>query len=393
MTRLLVVFGTRPEVIKLAPVINELRARASRGEDVDVTVCCTGQHKELLTGALDAFDLEPDIDLSVMRENQGLCGLLGRLLQGLEPVLKEVQPDIVVAQGDTTTTMAAGLAGFCHGAGFAHVEAGLRTHDKRQPFPEELNRRVAGVVADYNFVPTAGAAEALEREAYAPDSIFLTGNTVVDATHWAKQRADQLALPPELDPGDAPLMLVTAHRRENFGEAFRDMCFGIREVAESFPELRVIYPVHLNPNVRQPVQEILGPCKRISLVEPLDYVTFLALMNRSRLILTDSGGVQEEAPTLGKPVLVMRNKTERPEAVLAGNVRLVGTDRLSIVEAATELLSDEAAWEAMAQVRSVYGDGLASRRIAEVLLTGRMETPAFQAWSTTDAQMPASAIG
>jgi UDP-N-acetylglucosamine 2-epimerase (non-hydrolysing) len=382
MKRLLVVLGTRPEGIKLAPVIRELR---SRSDEAEVLVCSTGQHKQMLAGALDTFGITPDLDLGLMRENQDLVGLLGRSLTGLVDVLKDFDPQVVISQGDTTTAMAAGMAAFFQGRTFAHVEAGLRTGDRRKPFPEEVNRRIAGVVADVHFAPTSAAADALLSEGTPSQDVFLTGNTVVDATQWALELAASHPLPPELDPGDAPLLLVTAHRRENFGEPFRDLCVGIREVAERFPDLRVISPVHLNPNVRAPVSEILEGNDRIQLVEPLGYLDFLALMSRSRLVLSDSGGVQEEAPALGKPVLVMREVTERPEAMAAGNVRLVGTDKARIVDAATEILGDEQAWAAMAQVRPVYGDGLASRRIGEVLIDGRMSTAPFREWTSDQA--------
>ncbi len=388
--RLLVVLGTRPEAIKLAPVIRELR---SRSDEAEVVVCSTGQHREMLASALGTFGLAPDVDLALMRDNQDLVALLGRALTGLSGVLAEVEPDVIIAQGDTTTAMAAGMAGFFAGRTFAHVEAGLRTGDRRQPFPEEVNRRVAGVVADVHFAPTEQSAAALLSEGVPSSDVHLTGNTVVDATAWALELARSRPLPPELDPGDQQLLLVTAHRRENFGQPFRELCLGIREIAERFPWLRVIYPVHLNPNVRAPVNDILGDNPRITLVEPQDYLTFLSLMNRAHLILSDSGGVQEEAPALGKPVLVMRDVTERPEAVHAGNVELVGTDRERIVSAATRLLEDDAAWLAMAQVRPVYGDGLASRRIGEVLIDGAMRTPAFRAWTEDRRDAQQEAVG
>ncbi len=388
--RLLVVLGTRPEAIKLAPVVRELRSPSTTPEPspdpspeqgADVVLCSTGQHREMLASALGTFGLTPDRDLALMRANQDLVGLLGRSLLGLREVIAEEQPDVVIAQGDTTTAMAAGMAAYFMGIPFAHVEAGLRTGDRSQPFPEEVNRRIAGVVADLHFAPTEAAAGALLTEGVHSDFVHLTGNTVVDATHWAMELAKDHQLPAELDCSGERLLLVTAHRRENFGDPFRELCQGIREIVERFPDVRVIYPVHLNPNVRAPVNELLGNNERINLVEPLEYLDFLTLMSRSHLILTDSGGVQEEAPALGKPVLVMRDVTERPEAVAAGNVKLVGTNGRRIVDSATQLLEDEAAWSAMAQVRPVYGDGLASRRIREVLMSGSMQTPAFREWT------------
>ncbi|MDG2148011.1 MAG: UDP-N-acetylglucosamine 2-epimerase (non-hydrolyzing) [Planctomycetota bacterium] len=385
-TRMLVVLGTRPEAIKLAPVVRALKSPCASAtpddSQADVVICSTGQHREMLASALGSFGLKADLDLALMQDNQDLVELLGRSLIGLRKVIADVQPDVVISQGDTTTAMASGLAAFFMGKRFAHVEAGLRTGDRQHPFPEEVNRRIAGVTADIHFAPTEAAASALLNEGVHSDSIFLTGNTVVDATQWALELSADRPLPGELDPGDAPLLLVTAHRRENFGKPFEELCRGIQEIARRFPALRVIYPVHLNPNVRAPVEKILGNNDRITLVEPLDYLSFLALMNRAKLILSDSGGVQEEAPALGKPVLVMREVTERPEAVVAGNVKLVGTNAERIVETASALLGDPVAWESMAQVRPVYGDGLASQRIREVLLNGTMHTKPFQEWKT-----------
>ena len=379
MKRVLVVLGTRPEAIKLAPVVAALRPRA------EVVVCSTGQHRELLDGALRDVDLSPDIDLEVMAERQSLSGLLGRMLQMLGPVLEEVQPDVVVAQGDTSTVLAASLAAFSHAVPFAHVEAGLRTDDRTSPFPEEFNRRVAGLAADLHFVPTERARAALLAESVPEPAVFLTGNTIVDALLDIRERARSSPLPAEMDPGDGRLVLVTAHRRESFGRPFRDLCEAIREISERHPDVHVVFPVHLNPNVRLPVHDILGGRERIRLVEPVSYPLFVALMDRAHFVLTDSGGVQEEAPTLGTPVLVLREKTERPEAVAAGSVRLVGTDRKRIVEQAGILLTDRAVHAAMATARDVYGDGLASRRIAEVLIDGRMRTPPFRS-STRGSQ-------
>jgi UDP-N-acetylglucosamine 2-epimerase (non-hydrolysing) len=273
---------------------------------------------------------------------------------------------------------AAGLSAFSHGIRFAHVEAGLRTRDRREPFPEEMNRRLAGLVADLHFVPTPRARRALLAESVEESAIFLTGNTVVDSLLRMREHLRDRPVPQLLDVGGKRLLLVTAHRRESFGGPFRELCQAIREIADRFDDLHVIYPVHLNPNVREPVHDILGAHERITLTEPLPYSVFVAAMDRAHLILTDSGGVQEEAPTLGTPVLVLRNKTERPEGVTAGAVRVVGTDRARIVEQATELLGNPASHEAMARPRDIFGDGLASRRIAEVLVNGRMSTPPFE---------------
>ena len=372
--RVLAVFGTRPEVIKLAPVILELRSRPA---DADLLLCSTGQHREMLAQTLAAFDFRPDIDLQVMQAAQHPTDLLARLLTGLRTVLDETHPNVLVVQGDTTTVMAGALAGFLHGVRVAHVEAGLRTRDKRAPFPEEVNRRVTGVVADDHFAPTLRARDNLLAEGVAPERIFLTGNTVVDALYWMRAKVAGRPLPPELDPGGARLILVTAHRRESFGQPFRDLCSALRDIAERFDDVCLIYPVHLNPNVQRTAKEVLDGCPRVRLVEPLDYALLVALLARAHLVLTDSGGIQEEAPALGKPVLVLREKTERPEAVAAGVVRLVGTNRQRIVAETTTLLTDPAAYAAMARAVHVYGDGQAARRIGEVLVHGRMTTTAF----------------
>ncbi len=372
---ILLVFGTRPEVIKLAPVIRKLRSWPT---SVRVTLCATGQHRDMLDSALAAFDLAADVDLDAMQAGQTPTGLLSRLLARLEPVLIEQKPDVVVVQGDTTTVMAGALAGFLHGCRVAHVEAGLRTRDRRAPFPEEVNRRVAGVTADDHFAPTSRACDNLLSEGVPAERIHLTGNTVVDALDWMVARVAQRPLPPQLDIGERRLVLVTAHRRESFGPPFRQLCNALRDIAERFDDVELIYPVHLNPNVQQPVREILGDCPRVRLVDPLPYTDFVALLSRATLILTDSGGIQEEAPGLGKPTLVLREKTERPEAVAAGVVQLVGTDRERIVSAATRLLAEPAAYAAMARRVAVYGDGLAAQRICEVLVEGRMRTAPFE---------------
>lgn len=374
MKRILVVLGTRPEAIKLAPVIHTLR---SRPEQAELTLCSTGQHREMLDETLAALELRADCDLRVMKKAQHPTDLMGRLLLALRPVMDEINPDVVVVQGDTATVMAAAFAGFIHGAKVAHVEAGLRTRDKRAPFPEEINRRVAGVLADYHFAPTRTASDALLAEGVDPQSVFVTGNTVVDTLHWMRAKVADRPLPPELDPKGARLVLVTAHRRESFGQPFRDLCLALRDIAERFDDVQMIYPVHLNPNVQKPVRDILGGCDRIKLIEPLGYGDFVSLLIRAHLILTDSGGIQEEAPALGKPVLVLREKTERPEAVAAGVVRLVGTDRKRIVGEASTLLSDASAYAAMARQVNVYGDGRAAERIAEVILDGKVTTPPF----------------
>ena len=388
MKHILIVFGTRPETIKLAPVIFALR---DRPEQCRVTLCSTGQHRALLDAALGAFELQADLDLDLMQPGQHPCDLLGRLMLGLRSTLTELKPDVVVVQGDTATVMAGALAGFLCDCLVAHVEAGLRTRDKRAPFPEEVNRRVTGVVADYHFVPTVRARDNLLGEGVDGESIYLTGNTIVDALYWMRERVGRRRLPVELDPGGRRLVLVTAHRRESFGTPFRELCEALREIAERHDDVQLLYPVHLNPNVQRPVREILDGCKRVRLVEPLDYADLVAVLARSHLVLTDSGGIQEEAPALGKPTLVLREKTERPEAVAAGVVRLVGTNRERIVDETSRLLSDPQAYQAMARPVHVYGDGRAATRISEVLLDGRMTSGAFVAETCAGSRVaPAS---
>ncbi len=374
MKRILVVFGTRPEVIKLAPVVHALRRHPDR---VCVTLCSTGQHREMLDDALEAVELRPDIDLKVMQAAQHPTDLLGRLLLGLRPVMEDVRPDVVVVQGDTTTVAAAAFAGYIFGAKVAHVEAGLRTRDKRMPFPEEINRRITGVLADYHFAPTRRAQEALLAEGVPAGSIFLTGNTVVDALRWMRERTAKQPPPANLAVDGSRLVLVTAHRRESFGKPFRELCEALREIALRFEDIQIVYPVHLNPNVQKPVREILGACDRIRLIDPLGYAAFVFLLTRAYLVLTDSGGIQEEAPTLGKPVLVLRDKTERPEGLATGVVRLVGTSRERIVAEASRLLCDPAAYAAAAREVNVYGDGRAAERITQVLLGDPLTIPPF----------------
>lgn len=373
MSDFLVVLGTRPEVIKLAPVVRELRARA--GAEA-VKLCSTAQHRELLDEALAAFELEPDLDLGLMRANQSLCGLMGRMALALEPVLAEIRPRTVIVQGDTLTVMVAALAAFLCGARVAHVEAGLRTGDKRAPFPEEVSRRVAGVVADLHFAPTPAARAALMREGVDPKSVRVTGNTGIDALLWMRERAAGRALPAGLGASGRRLVLVTAHRRESFGAPLREAFGALRELAERFPALEIAYPVHPNPNVRAAAEEVLGGHERIRLLAPLAYPDLCALLARAELVITDSGGLQEEAPSLGKPVLVLRESTERPEAVTAGVAVLVGTDRARILSEASRLLADPELLRSF-RPRALYGDGLAARRIAETLL-GAERTPEFE---------------
>ena len=366
MINVLSIFGTRPEAIKMAPVVKEL---GKHPDQIRSTVCVTAQHRQMLDQVLDLFAIEPDYDLDLMREGQSLSGLTARVFSALDPVLVEEAPDWVLVQGDTTTVMAASLAAFYHHIKVGHVEAGLRTFDKRQPFPEEINRRIAGVVADLHFAPTETSRANLLREGVDPESIQVTGNPVIDALRIAAE------MPYDLDGGELAgipwekrVLLVTAHRRENFGEPLENICRALVELTQRFPDIQVVYPVHLNPRVRGPVYQILGEIEGINLLPPLDYLPLVQLMKRSYLVLTDSGGIQEEAPGLGKPVLVLREKTERPEAVEAGTVRLVGTDQEVILREAARLLEEPDHYQKMSQAVNPYGDGKAAERIVRHVL-------------------------
>jgi UDP-N-acetylglucosamine 2-epimerase (non-hydrolysing) len=370
---ILVVCGTRPEAIKLAPVVLELRQRPEQAHTV---FCATAQHREMLDEVLGIFGIVPDFDLNVMRPEHHLTELLARLLLDLNGVVQEVRPDVVVVQGDTTTVLAGALAAFAERRAVAHVEAGLRTHNRYAPFPEEINRRVTSVIATYHFAPTAGARANLLAEQVDPGSIFLTGNSVVDALRWAQGRLGTEDLPAYVDRRRR-LVLVTAHRRENFGEPLRGLCRTLARIVQEFPDVQVVYPIHLNPHVQETVQEVLAGLERVVLAPPAGYRAFVSLMSWATLILTDSGGVQEEAPALGKPVLVLREVSERPEALQAGTVRLVGTDPERILATVRELLAGGEAYRRMTRRVNVFGDGLAARRIMEVLLEGRMRTPEF----------------
>lgn len=366
MLTVLSVIGTRPEAIKMAPVVTEL---ARRGARVRSVVCLTGQHREMLDQALAVFAVRADEDLAVMEDDQTLAGLTARLVTGLDGVMEKVKPDWVLAQGDTTTVMAAALVAYYHGVSFGHVEAGLRTGDKRRPFPEEMNRKVADDVADAHFAPTAAARAALRREGVAERTIHVTGNTAIDALLDAARRPyDWGAGPLAGVPLDRRLVLVTAHRRESFGAPLVAICEAVADLARADAGVHVVYPVHLNPHVASTATRVLGGLPNVTLTAPLDYLGLVHLMRRSTLILTDSGGIQEEAPTFGVPVLVLREATERPEGVAAGVARVVGTGRAAIVAAARRLLDDPAERAAMARAASPYGDGHAARRIVAILL-------------------------
>ena len=368
--KVMTVFGTRPEAIKMAPVIRALEADSR----FDPKVCVTAQHREMLDQVLDLFEITPDHDLDLMRPGQSLHEVTSRILTGLMPVLEAEKPEIVLVHGDTATTLAASLAAYYSRVPVGHVEAGLRTGNRYSPWPEEGNRRVTGALASLHFAPTQKARENLLEENTDPRSILVTGNTVVDALISIRDRigSDRNLLShltsdfSFLDPNKR-LILVTGHRRESFGEGFDRICEGLRRIAGRYRDVEIVYPVHLNPNVSGPVNRLLGNVENVHLIEPLDYLPFVFLMNRAHLILTDSGGIQEEAPSLGKPVLVMRETTERPEAVEAGTVRLVGTDVDLIMSQIDRLMSDQDAYEAMSRAHNPYGDGQASSRILEAL--------------------------
>ncbi|NLJ83640.1 MAG: UDP-N-acetylglucosamine 2-epimerase (non-hydrolyzing) [Halanaerobiaceae bacterium] len=359
--RVMTIFGTRPEAIKMAPLVKELE----KEEEIESIVAVTAQHREMLDQVLELFAISPDYDLDIMKAGQSLTEISVRVLEGLEKVLKEAGADLVLVHGDTSTTFLAALAAFYQQIKIGHVEAGLRTYNKYSPFPEEMNRQLTGVLTDLHFAPTSAARENLLKENILAEKVFVTGNTVIDAL-LQTVREDYTFNDDILDGIDfegRKVVLLTAHRRENLGRPMEEIFRAVRQLVEENPELEVIFPVHLNPVVRQAASAILGKRDRVHLIEPLDYEPFVNLMARCYLVLTDSGGIQEEAPGLGKPVLVLRNTTERPEAITAGTVRLVGTDAEKIYQAATELIRDEEAYARMANAVNPYGDGQAARRI------------------------------
>jgi UDP-N-acetylglucosamine 2-epimerase (non-hydrolysing) len=367
--KILTIFGTRPEAIKLAPVVLELERRQDM---FDFPVCITAQHREMLDQVIALFGITPNYDLDIMSPGQTLAQVTARAMEGLDNVVSQEKPDVILVQGDTTTAFCGALIGYYHQIKVGHVEAGLRTGNKYAPFPEEINRCLVGRIADLHFAPTEQARQVLLNEGIAAPSVFVTGNTVIDALLWVRERVQ--SSPSELPKGLSEaitgqlVILVTGHRRESFGDGFDNICHAIREIADSFEDVAFVYPVHLNPNVREPVNRILGGHPRIHLIDPLSYAPFVWLMDQAAIVLTDSGGVQEEAPSLGKPVLVMRETTERPEGIAAGNALLVGVQREGIVDGLRQLISDPAKRAAMTSVNNPYGDGLAAQRIIEILI-------------------------
>ena len=383
MKKVMLVFGTRPEAIKMAPLVKEFQKQPER---VETVVCVTGQHREMLDQVLDIFDICPDYDLNIMKQGQDLYDVTSRVLTGMRDVLKEVKPDVVLVHGDTTTSTVAALAAFYQQIPVGHVEAGLRTHNIYSPWPEEMNRLLTGRLATYHFSPTPLSRNNLIKESVDDRNIIVTGNTVIDALYWV---VDKIKNNKELDNeledilskagydinrlnNGKKLVLITGHRRENFGDGFINMCTAIKDLTVKYPDLDFVYPMHLNPNVRKPIHEVFGEnlsgLKNMFFIEPLEYLSFVYLMEKSSIVLTDSGGIQEEAPGLGKPVLVMRDTTERPEALDAGTVKLVGTDYNKIVNEVSSLIDDKAAYEKMSKAVNPYGDGLACGRIVNALL-------------------------
>ena len=383
MRKVLLVFGTRPEAIKMAPLVMELQKQKER---IETVVCVTGQHREMLDQVLEIFDIKPDYDLNIMKRGQDLYDVTARVLTGMREVLKEIKPDIVLVHGDTTTSTAAALAAFYQQIPVGHVEAGLRTHNIYSPWPEEMNRLLTGRLATYHFSPTPLSRNNLIKESINDRNIIVTGNTVIDALYWV---VDKIKNNKELDnelesvlskagydvnrlDNGKKLVLITGHRRENFGDGFINMCTAIKDLTIKHPNVDFVYPMHLNPNVRKPIHVVFGEdlsgLKNMFFIEPLEYLSFVYLMEKSSIVLTDSGGIQEEAPGLGKPVLVMRDTTERPEALNAGTVKLVGTDYNKIVNEVSSLIDDKAAYEKMSKAVNPYGDGLACGRIVNALL-------------------------
>ena len=361
--KILIIFGTRPEAIKMAPLVLRLR------QSLEVKVCVTGQHRQMLDQVLGLFQIVPDYDLNLMKPNQNLANLTAEVLNGVTQILQKIKFDWVLVQGDTTSTMAGAMAAFYQKVRVGHVEAGLRTYNLNSPFPEELNRQVTSKMARLHFAPTAENKQNLLKEGFSENNISITGNTVIDALLWVLEHSTPLDLALPIDLQQSRMILVTGHRRENFGEGFQQICEALQTIALQQPDVQIVYPVHLNPNVLEPVNRILSNLPNMHLLEPLEYPQFVHLMNQSALILTDSGGVQEEAPSLGKPVLVMRDTTERPEGVQAGTVKLVGANQRTIVDETIRLLNDSEAYRKMAFAHNPYGDGTASNKIMDALMS------------------------
>ena len=362
MIKVMTVFGTRPEAIKMAPLVKELQSR----KEIETIVCVTAQHRQMLDQVLETFDITPDFDLDIMKQGQTLADITTRALNGIEGVIRETKPDIVLVHGDTSTTFAGALAAYYNQVAVGHVEAGLRTYDKYSPFPEEMNRQMVGVIADMHFAPTKRSYDNLVEEGKNKDDIFITGNTAIDAMQhtvcedYSNEIFDWI--------GNDRMILLTAHRRENLGEPMYNIFRAIRRIVEEFEDIKVIYPIHMNPKVRSIASEVLDGCDRVRLIEPLEVKDFHNFQNKSYLILTDSGGIQEEAPSLGKPVLVLRDTTERPEGIDAGTLKLAGTDEETIYEMTKELLVNKEAYEKMSKACNPYGDGFASKRIADEII-------------------------
>ncbi len=363
MIKVMSIFGTRPEAIKMAPLVKELDSR----EEVESIVCVTAQHRQMLDQVLETFNITPDYDLNIMKQGQTLADVTSNALMGLEGVIKEAKPDIVLVHGDTTTTLAGALAAFYNQVSIGHVEAGLRTYDKYSPWPEEMNRQMVGCMTDMHFAPTKLSAENLTSEKKDSSTVYITGNTAIDAMATTV-KADYTH--PELEwIGESDkLILLTAHRRENLGEPMKNIFTAIKRIIDEFADVKVIYPIHLNPKVREVANEVLSDCDRVKLIEPLEVLDFHNFLNKSYIIMTDSGGIQEEAPSLGKPVLVLRDTTERPEGIGAGTLKLVGTDEDVIYEETKKLLSDKEAYESMSKASNPYGDGTASKQIADAII-------------------------
>lgn len=378
----MLVFGTRPEAIKMAPLVKEFQKNSN---DFQAIVCVTGQHREMLDQVLDIFDIKPDYDLNIMKQGQDLYDVTARVIVGMRDVLKKCRPDVVLVHGDTTTSTSVALAAFYQQIPVGHVEAGLRTHDIYSPWPEEMNRQITGRIAEYDFAPTPLSKENLLKENISENKITITGNTVIDALYWVvgkihndkllnnklKQVLANAGYDTERLVNEKKLILITGHRRENFGDGFIHICTAIRDLKDKYPDVDFVYPMHLNPNVRKPIHEVfgedLGNLSNMFFIEPLEYLSFVYLMEKSTIVLTDSGGIQEEAPSLGKPVLVMRDTTERPEALSSGTVKLVGTNYNMIVNEVSRLIDDVVAYEKMSKAVNPYGDGFACGRIVEAL--------------------------